>query len=188
MLTVVGGPEFGRELRCRFSAGGACQRVVIGCKRNWQITGATQRLRGTAWLSPLRSVVGASFQLISSASRPRMAICSTRASGSGKAALKLPRLRSASIPTANRDCFSHGAYWTSLYRCNGKCTGRWYCHTHKRDPILRELISPVLGKPKKEERSRRDESGFVCASDRSGSKPHRLLCGWGLAIVRRRSF
>jgi len=78
-----------------------------------------------------------------------MAICSTRASGSGKAALKLPRLRSASIPRANRGCFSHGAYWTSLYRCNGKCTGRWYCHTHKRDPILRELISPVLGKPKK---------------------------------------
>jgi hypothetical protein len=57
-----------RTLRCRFSAGGACQsqRVVIGCKRNWQITGATQRLRGTAWLSPL--VVAASFQLISSAS------------------------------------------------------------------------------------------------------------------------
>jgi hypothetical protein len=78
-----------------------------------------------------------------------MAICSTRASGSGKAALKLPRLRSASIPRANRGCFSYGAYWTSLYRCNGKCTGRWYCHTHKRDPILRELISPVLGKPKK---------------------------------------
>ena len=78
-----------------------------------------------------------------------MAICSTRGSGSGKAALKLPRLRSASIPRANRDGCSYGMCWKGLHRRYRKRTGGWYRHTHKRDPILRELIGPVLGKPKK---------------------------------------
>lgn len=148
-----------------------------------RLPNATKRLRKTARLPPVRSVAVASFQSISLASGPR---------GSGRsAALPLNCLDSGAhlFARANRDCSSRGAYWTNLYRYNGKCTGRRYRHTHKRDPVLWELISRVLESPKRKEmRSRRDESGFVCVSDRSGSKPYRLLCGWGLAIVGGRSF
>jgi hypothetical protein len=67
--------------------------------------------------------------------------------------------------------------WKGLHRRYRKRTGGWYRHTHKRDPVLWELNIHALGRPKKEVRSRRDESGFVCASDRSGFQFHRLLCG-----------
>ena len=163
--------------------------MVIDRKPKLEIPNATKRLRKTARLPPVRSV-GGGFQSISLASDPR---------GSGRAAalpLNCLDLGAHLFPRANRDCSSRGAYWTNLYRYNGKCTGRRYRHTDKRDPVLWELISRVLesekslgkSEKKRDEVPERDELGFVCVSDRSGSKPYRLLCGWGLAIVGGRSF
>jgi hypothetical protein len=90
---------------------------------------------------------------------------------------------------ADRDRCSYGMYRKSLRRCYGKRTGGWYCRTHKRDPILRELIFGSWDDRRswndRRRRSRRDEPGFVCASDRFGFEPHCLFCGRGLAVGRR---
>jgi hypothetical protein len=49
------------------------------------------------------------------------------------------------MPSADGDRCSNGMYWKSLRRCFGERTGGWYCHTYKRDPVLRELIISDLG-------------------------------------------
>lgn len=113
--------------------------------RNWQITQRHEALAQNRQASAITISSRGKFSI------DQFGLRSTGFGASGSAALKLPRLRSASVAKANRDCSSHGAYWTNLYRYNGKCTGRRYRHTHKRDPVLWELISRVLESPKRDE-------------------------------------